>query len=163
MLFSVCETCKGLQKHLNNEQTDTGSSQWVSTSLPNLRASAVNNGCRACTLLLQGILLHHDRFAGIQEGNIRITAKSFDSRPGQTPQDHLSVEIQWKQPGHDNNKCQGDDHAHMGSPNLRLEFFTDGGTRLLSHRTIASHFPDVQALWKGRPRHVIGWVSNASC
>ncbi|KAF2128115.1 HET-domain-containing protein [Dothidotthia symphoricarpi CBS 119687] len=125
-MVSVCATCKGLQKHLNTQESEVGSLRWVSTSLPNLRASAANNRCRACALLLQGILLHHDRFANIREDRIQIMAESFNPRPGRTLQDHLSVEIRWKQLDHDEGECQAGNHEHTGNPDLKLEFFTDG-------------------------------------
>ncbi|KAJ4366188.1 hypothetical protein N0V83_007823 [Neocucurbitaria cava] len=41
-------------------------------------------------------------------------------------QDHLSVEVRWKEQG-DHNACQDDEHEHItGYPDLKLEFFTDG-------------------------------------
>ncbi|ORY16630.1 heterokaryon incompatibility protein-domain-containing protein [Clohesyomyces aquaticus] len=132
-MVSVCTTCKGLQKHLQALDTgipDTHSAQrlhWVNTTLPGLRRST-HGGCRACATLLQGILLHHDRFAGEQEDHIRISAESFIG-PGapsdRDAQNHLSVEVRWKDPG---GECgNGDEHEHDdGYPDLKLEFFTDG-------------------------------------
>jgi hypothetical protein len=124
----VCTTCKGLQTHRRAfdgvQETGTGALQLVDTSLPKLRASAA--GCRACAVLLQGILLHYDRFANIRENAIRITVESFESKPGQSSQDHLSVEARWKEQ-HDEDRDEGDEHDHAGWPNLKLEFFTDGG------------------------------------
>ena len=130
-MVSVCATCKGLQKHLHGldgpQETETGKLQWIDTSLPKLRSSA--SGCRACALILNGILLHHDRFAGQREDGIRVVAVSFTSKPGRTLQDHLSVEIRWKEHD-DHSTCQEDEHEHpTGYPDLKLEFFTDGGTR----------------------------------
>ncbi|KAF2793543.1 HET-domain-containing protein [Melanomma pulvis-pyrius CBS 109.77] len=132
-MVSVCNTCKSLQKHLRSldggvQETDAASVVWVATTLPNLRRST-DGGCRACALLLQGILLHHDRFAGVTENNIRITAESFDSSGpvhGENAQDHLSVEVRW-QKLHDG-CCDGEggEHDHEeGYPDLKLEFFTD--------------------------------------
>ncbi|KAJ4404495.1 hypothetical protein N0V91_005839 [Didymella pomorum] len=120
----VCTTCKGLQKHLkavDDVQEAEGALKLVDTSLPDLRASATN--CRACALLLQGILLHHDRFKDVKENDIRITAESYKSIPGHSSQDHLSVEVRWQDPHGDD--VQEDEHGH-GWPNLKLEFFTDG-------------------------------------
>ncbi|KAF2471007.1 HET-domain-containing protein [Lindgomyces ingoldianus] len=132
-MVSVCTTCKGLQKHLQAlgsgiQETNSASLRWLSTTLPSLRCST-NEGCRACATLLQGILLHHDRFVGVKEERIRISAESFH-QSGSTPsrqdtQDHLSVEVRWKEPGDD---CyDGDEHGHdQVYPDLKLEFFTDG-------------------------------------
>jgi hypothetical protein len=123
----VCMTCKGLQKHLKAvdgvQETETGALKLLDASLPELRASAAN--CRACALLLQGILLHHDRFRDVKENDIYITAESFISTTGRSSQDHLSVEARWQDP-HDDDVQEEDEHGH-GWPNLKLEFFTDGG------------------------------------
>jgi hypothetical protein len=84
-------------------------------------------------LLLQGILLHHDRFAGVTENNIRITAESFNPSAdvqGSNTQDHLSVEVRWSELGDDSCDGEGDQHMHEyeeGYPDLKLEFFTDQG------------------------------------
>lgn len=126
-MVSVCATCKGLQKHLRGLdgplETETGTLQWIATSLPSLRTSS--SGCRACALILNGILLHHDRFAGQKEDGITIVAVSLSSKLGRTLQDHLSVEVRWKEPDGDN-----DEQEHStGYPDLKLEFFTDGGMR----------------------------------
>lgn len=123
----VCTTCKGLQKHQKAvdgvQETEAGALKLVDTSLPDLRASAAN--CRACALLLQGVLLHHDRFRNVKESDICITAESYKSIPGHSSQDHLSVEARWQDP-HDDDVQGEDEHGH-GWPNLKLEFFTDGG------------------------------------
>lgn len=132
----VCTTCKGLQKHLkavDDVQEAEGALKLVDTSLPDLRASATN--CRACALLLQGILLHHDRFKDVKENDIRITAESYKSIPGHSSQDHLSVEVRWQDPHGDD--VQEDEHGH-GWPNLKLEFFADGGKFPLQPLGIAS-------------------------
>ncbi|KAF2627522.1 HET-domain-containing protein [Macroventuria anomochaeta] len=122
----VCATCKGLQKHLKTldgvQKTETGALQLVDASLLDIRASAT--GCRACALLLQGILLHHDRFKNVKESDTRITAESFESVQGRNSQDHLSVEARWKEQ-HDDDEQENDEHGHAGWPNLKLEFFTD--------------------------------------
>jgi len=130
-MVSVCASCKGLQKHLHGldgvEEIDTDTLRWVNTSLPNLRTSS--SGCRACALLLNGILLHHDRFKSRKEEDIWITADSFKTQPGKAVQDHLSVAVRWKE--RDEDECQDDEHEHehtAGYPDLKLEFFTDGGT-----------------------------------
>ncbi|KAJ8114074.1 hypothetical protein OPT61_g3953 [Boeremia exigua] len=117
----ICAICKGLQKLSGpvGGIQDTAL-HLVDASLPDLRASAA--GCRACGLLLQGILLHHDRFKQVKESNIRITAETFKLAPEQTSQDHLSVEVRWKEDGHQ----EDDEHEHAGWPNLKLEYFTDG-------------------------------------
>jgi hypothetical protein len=129
-MVSVCATCKGLQKHLKSldriHQTDAASLLWVNTSLPALRTSAA--GCRACALLLQGILLHHDRFAGVDEASVTITAETFQPAAGRKSQDHLSVDVRWKDQ-HAHDECQEEGDEHTGYPDLKLEFFTDGGTR----------------------------------
>ncbi|KAF2853571.1 HET-domain-containing protein [Plenodomus tracheiphilus IPT5] len=125
-MVSVCASCKGLQKHLHGEQeTETDVVQWVNTSLPGLRTSS--GGCRACALLLNGILLHHDYFAGQKEEDVWITAESFTSKSGQSAQNHLSVEVRWKTQREQNR--QDDEYEHdlsTGYPDLKLEFFTDG-------------------------------------
>jgi len=135
-MVSVCNTCKGLQKHLRSldggiEETDSASGIWVDTTLPRLRSST-NGGCRACSLLLQGILLHHDRFAGVAENNIKITADSIKlpgAVAGQDAQDHLSVAVRWQELSDDSCDEEGDALMHEeGYPDLKLEFFTDQGT-----------------------------------
>ena len=149
----VCATCKGLQKHLKAldgvQESEAGALQLVVTSLPDLRASAA--GCRACALLLQGLLLHHDRFKNVKEDNVRITAESFRSIPGRSSQDHLSLEARWKDQ-QDDDEHEDDDHDHAGWPDLKLEFFTDGGKFPLLLTGIAcalDHFPVV----RGRADH----------
>jgi len=128
-MVSVCGTCQGLQKHLkgsqNIQETDGETLQWMNTSLPSLRASG--NNCRACALLLNGILLHHERFAGIDEQCIQVRAESFVSKPGRTFQDHLSVEMRWKVQDDQDDCLDEDQHEHVGYPDLKLEFYTDGG------------------------------------
>lgn len=129
-MVSVCTTCKGLQKHLRGgiQETESGSLQWLTITLPSLRRST-NAGCRACALLLQGILLHHERFAGVKEENVKIAAESFSTSKSVSQKDaqgHLSVEVRWKQPNDDS--CDQDEHQHEGSyPDLKLEYFTDEG------------------------------------
>ncbi|KAF2677527.1 HET-domain-containing protein [Lentithecium fluviatile CBS 122367] len=127
-MVSVCATCKGLQKHLkapsNTQEPDSLSVvQWVNATLPSLRRSS--GGCRACALLLQGILLHHERFSGIEEQNVRIVAESYQHRSSKHAQDHLSVDVRWKKQS--DQGCEDTTHEHEeGYPDLRLEFFTDG-------------------------------------
>lgn len=134
----VCTTCKGLQKHLKAvdgvQGIEASALKLVDTSLPDLRACAAN--CRACALLLQGILLHHDRFRDIREDDIRITAESYKSIPGRSAQDHLSVEAWWQDP-HNDDVQEEDEHGH-GWPNLKLEFFTDEGKFPLQPLCIAT-------------------------
>ena len=124
----VCATCKGLQGHLKapdgGKETEAGASQLVDTSLPDLRSSAAS--CRACALLLQGILLHYDQFKNVKENDIRITAESFQPVQGRSSQDHLSVEARWKEQ-HEHDDYEDDEYVYAGWPNLKLEFFTDGG------------------------------------
>ncbi|CAN9326770.1 unnamed protein product [Alternaria sp. RS040] len=126
-MVSVCATCKGLQKHLHGESAQENGSEslvWVDTTLPKLRSRST--ACRACALLLNGVLLHHDRFANINEDNVRITAESFKPKTGKTPQEHLSVELRWKD-NDDQDDSHEDDHEHAtGHADLKLEFFTDG-------------------------------------
>lgn len=130
---SGCDTCQGLQKHPKaletSQDTDNHTLQLVNTSLPNLRTSATN--CKACALLLNGILLHHRRFSGIEEERIRIRAESLASI-GRTNQDHLSVEIRWKEQDAHNDDCEDDQQEHVGYPDLKLEYFTDGGKLYLN-------------------------------
>ncbi|RAR12263.1 het domain-containing protein [Stemphylium lycopersici] len=126
-MVSVCATCKGLQKHLHGlnggQDSGTESLVWVNTTLPNLRSSS--STCRACALLVNGILLHHDRFAAIHEDRVRVTAETFNSKLGGNLQDHLSVELRWKE-SEDPEGCQDDDHEHVASnADLKLDFFTD--------------------------------------
>ncbi|KAF1914234.1 heterokaryon incompatibility protein-domain-containing protein [Ampelomyces quisqualis] len=127
-MVSVCGTCHGLQKHLKNSDTaqekDNDTLKWADTTLPSLRASGTN--CRACALMLNGILLHHERLANISEDSVRIKAETFPSRPGRIFQDHLSIEVRWKEQGAQHDDCQDDDHEHVRYPDLKLEFFTDG-------------------------------------
>ncbi|KAF2006678.1 HET-domain-containing protein [Amniculicola lignicola CBS 123094] len=128
-MVSVCTTCKGLQKHLkalDGADAESVTSTWVNTTIPTLRHST-NGGCRACAVLLQGILLHHDRFEGVKEENVRIKAQSFDTSKGKDAQDHLSVEVRWKELG---DGCDDGGHEHepeedTGYPDLKLEFFTN--------------------------------------
>lgn len=130
-MVSVCATCKGLQKHLSpfnngSESDELGVVQWVNATLPRLRQST-SGGCRACALVLQGILLHHDRFKGVEEERVRIVAHSYRSSPSEKAQDHLSVDVRWKE--QPDESCEETAHEHEdGYPDLRLEFFTDGGT-----------------------------------
>ncbi|KAG9188383.1 hypothetical protein G6011_02306 [Alternaria panax] len=126
-MVSVCATCKGLQTHLHGESAQGNRADalpWVDTTLPNLRSRS--SACRACALLLSGVLLHHDRFANIAEDNVRVTAESFKSKPGKALQEHLSVELRWKD-NDDQDDCHGDDQERAaGHADLKLEFFTDG-------------------------------------
>lgn len=132
-MVSVCGTCQGLQKHLraldSSQETKTDTLQWSNTTLPDLRSSGGN--CRACALMLNGILLHHEHFQNVEEERVRIKAESFTSKPGQTFQDHLSVEVRWNQQETQNDDCGDDNHEHTGYPDLKLEFFTDGGRRCI--------------------------------
>jgi hypothetical protein len=71
---------------------------------------------------LQGILLHHDRFAGEKEEEVKIIAESFPS--AKSTQQHLSVELRWKH--HDHGCCDDDADDHEdGYPDLKLEYFRD--------------------------------------
>jgi hypothetical protein len=145
-MVSVCGTCQGLQKHLRalevQQDIENGNLPWVNTSLQNLRISGAN--CRACALLLNGVLLHHDRLAGFKEDRIRIKAETFPTKPGQPFQDHLSVEVRWKEQEEDvhHDGCQEDQHQHDGYPDLKLEFFTDGGKQppLLSTGSLSRRY-----------------------
>ncbi|KAF1943504.1 hypothetical protein EJ02DRAFT_343095 [Clathrospora elynae] len=126
-MVSVCSTCRGLQKHLHGldgtQEAESESLLWLNTSLPKLRASS--GACRACALLLNGILLHHDRFTSVNEESMRVTAESFTSKSGRNIQDHLSVELRWQES--DDHDCQDEEHEHTtGHADLKLEFFTDG-------------------------------------
>ncbi|KAH7394458.1 heterokaryon incompatibility protein-domain-containing protein [Pyrenochaeta sp. MPI-SDFR-AT-0127] len=128
-MVSVCATCKGLQKHLHgldgSQEAETEKLQWIDTSLPALKGSAAG-GCKACAVILNGVLLHHDRFAGQKDDRIKIKAESFSSKKGQSLQDHLSVEMRWKEYDEQGDN-QDDEHEHaLGYPDLKLEFFTDG-------------------------------------
>ena len=160
----VCATCKGLQKHLKAivgaSEAETGALKLLDASLPDLRASAA--GCRACALLLQGILLHHDRFKDVKENDIRITAESFKSIPGRGSYDHLSVEARWKEQHGDDEHEDDDEHGNAGWPNLKLEFFTDGGRFPLQPTGIAcasNYRRDV----RGRADHSYIRLSKNAC
>jgi len=123
-MSSACVSCNGLQKHLlgNTQVSQNGSLQWVNTSLPRLRASAEN--CPACKLLLNGILFHHERVANIKESRIRIRAESFPSAPGRISQDHLSLELRWREEDqHVDENYEEDEYEAY--PDLKLEYFTD--------------------------------------
>lgn len=135
-MVSVCATCKGLQNHLKPfgttfQDPDSTSSLWVNTTLPSLRHSTNAGGCRACALLLQGILLHHDRFAGVREESVRIKAECFGASKvpdGNPSQGHLSVEVRWKGAGPeqcDEDEQMHDHDHHEGYPDLKIEYFTD--------------------------------------
>jgi hypothetical protein len=128
-MVSVCATCKGLQKHLHGldgaQENGANSLLWVNSTLPNLRSSS--SACRACALLLNGVLLHHDRFAGVNEDSVRVKAQSFGPKQGKSSQEHLSVELRWKE-SDDHDGCHDEEHEHTaGNADLKLEFFTDGG------------------------------------
>ena len=135
-MVSVCSVCKGLQIHLRagdgeQQQPDAESTEplrWLNTTLPNLRRSSTA-GCRACALLLHGILLHHDRFADAREESVRISAESFPTPAKSEPdgQDHLSVSVRWKSQDDDTIIDDNDDLEPEGYPDLKLEFFTDSG------------------------------------
>jgi len=132
-MVSVCVTCKGLQKNHHGfdgaQSNVTRSSPLVDTTLPNLRLRS--SACRACALLLDGILLHHDRFASIQEDRIRVTAGPFHPKSEKGFQGPLSVELRWQE----SDDQDDEEHLHTaGHADLKLEFFTDMGT------------------WKTRPR-----------
>jgi hypothetical protein len=126
---TVCATCTGLQKHLEEPQQNLGTAppssvRWANTTLPHLRTSS--GSCRGCALLLQGILLHHGRFASIKEDQIKVIAETLHSARTCASQDHLSVELRWK--GHEDECDEMSDHEHEeGYPDLKLEFFTDQG------------------------------------
>lgn len=127
--MSVCATCTGLQRHLREPDRDrTAESpstvRWVTTTLPQLRISSKE--CRACALILQGILLHRGLFATIKEDRVRVIAETFYSVRSKTSQDHLSVEVRWKE---QLDECDDtDDHDHEEiCPDLKLEFYTDDG------------------------------------
>jgi hypothetical protein len=58
-----------------------------------------------------------------------VTAESFKPKSGKSHQEHLSVELRWKE-SDDHDGCQDDEHEHTaGNADLKLEFFTDGGMR----------------------------------
>ncbi|KAF2017636.1 HET-domain-containing protein [Aaosphaeria arxii CBS 175.79] len=129
-MVSICPNCKGLQNRLGASDLGHGHApqrtQWLSTTLPDLELSA-NEGCRACSLLLQGILLHHHRFAGAKQGDVKIKAESFNDSNAQR---HLSVELRWVQPDFDipdQHEMNGDDDSEA-HPDLKLEFFVDVST-----------------------------------
>jgi hypothetical protein len=82
--------------------------------------------------MLNGVLLHHERFAAVNEDTVRIKAESFVSKPGRPFQDHLSVEVRWKEQDTQHDERHEDQHEHVGYPDLKLEFFTDGGMCLVS-------------------------------
>ncbi|USP79146.1 hypothetical protein yc1106_06420 [Curvularia clavata] len=133
-MVSVCATCKGLQNHFHGlhgaQDGSTGTLTWVNTSLSTLRSSS--NACHACALLLNGILLHSDRFAGVNDDKIRVMAESFSAKPERNLQGHLSVELRWKD-NEDHDECQNGNHEHAAGPaDLKLEFFTDEGIYYLS-------------------------------
>lgn len=137
-MVSVCGTCKGLQKHLKpgdaSQELEPDTVQWVNTSLANLRSSASN--CRACALLLNGILLHHERFAGFKEDRITIKVENFATKPGRTSQSHLSVELRWRELDAQHDECQDDPHDQTGYPDLKLEYFTSGGMWFVLNQSI---------------------------
>ncbi|KAF1974207.1 HET-domain-containing protein [Bimuria novae-zelandiae CBS 107.79] len=125
--MAVCATCTGLQKHLKDPAQDiatgTSSVRWMNATLAHLRASS--GGCRACALILNGVLLYHGRFATVKEDKIKVIAESFHSDRTKTLQEHLSVEIRWQE---HQDECgdSDDEHEHEESyPDLKLEFFAD--------------------------------------
>jgi hypothetical protein len=132
-MISPCITCKGLQKQ--NLPTNGAhvtapleSIEWVNTALSDLRQSSAT--CRACALLLQGILLHHDRFSRASEDDVRVVAESFQPGSVNDAQLHLSLELRWRQCG---DTCVYNDDEDITEnhgdryPDLKLEFFTDRG------------------------------------
>lgn len=131
-MVTVCASCKGLQKQLHslNSAQETGKDilQWMNTSLRELRTSSAS--CRACALILNGILSHHDRFHDQYEEDVFIKVESYRSKPDQDAQDHLSVEVWWKgrhgQSAREDEEEADDDEQYGGYPDLKLEFFTDG-------------------------------------
>lgn len=159
-MVSVCGTCQGLQKHLkaleSPQETENDNLQWVNTALPSLRVSASN--CRACALLVNGILLHHERFAGVKEDSICVKAESFASKPPRSFQDHLSVELRWKEQDAQHDECQDDQHEHAGYPDLKLEFFTDGGRRLVPDPDRIGDFRHCFSIFV--PRHAEGSLAQ---
>lgn len=154
-MVSVCGSCHGLQKHLKAletpQETESETVQWVNTSLPSLRASA--NDCRACALLVNGVLLHHECFHGVDEEKIQIKAEIFAPKPSRISQDHLSVELRWKElelQDAQQDECQEDQHEHLGYPDLKLEVFTNGGRRHILRMGDFTYFAIRQGvtLWK---------------
>ncbi|PVI06654.1 HET-domain-containing protein [Periconia macrospinosa] len=124
-MASMCETCQGLQKHLQvfeeRDQADRlAATQWVNTTLPSLRRSSAN--CRACALLVQAILLHHSRFSGADEESVGVVVESFESSTVEIAQDHLSIEVRWKSAS---NGVDVQDEIKESYPDLKLEIFTD--------------------------------------
>lgn len=81
-------------------------------------------------MVQQGILLHHDRFAHVNEEHVNISAESFNlGAETQNAQDHLSVELRWKP---NDERCSDGigehEHDHEQDekyPDLKLEFYTD--------------------------------------
>jgi hypothetical protein len=80
--------------------------------------------------VLQGILLHHDGLVGVSEDAVRIAAESFTDAPGKKAQGHLSVELRWTPVEDECDDASEEPHQHDPKyPNLKLEFYTDKGTR----------------------------------
>ncbi|OCL11897.1 HET-domain-containing protein [Glonium stellatum] len=124
-MVSICKTCRGLQKSQRTpEGGASGALQWFNTTLPLLRRSATA-GCRGCALILQGILLHHDRFIGVSEERLKISAESFLPGPDkQSVQAHLSVELRWKSREDIEPDTLELDYEEK-YPDLKLEFYAE--------------------------------------
>lgn len=127
--MSICATCGNLRARgeaLGGDEERDGDTavRLVDATLAQLRLSS--GGCRACAVLLNGVLFYHNRFATIKEEDIKITAETF---PSKALQDHLSVDVRWKfhdeESGHMDVEDGGDDEHKESYPDLRLEFFTD--------------------------------------
>lgn len=129
-MVSACTTCKRLQKFKQMESlthSSEMSTEWMNTNLAKLRGSS-GGGCRACSLLLQGILLHHDKFAASREEDVKVRAQTYQS-PDPT-QNHLSVELHWKPPNSDDSGLEDEDEDdEVGLPDLKLEYYTEEGMR----------------------------------
>ncbi|KAF2493580.1 HET-domain-containing protein [Lophium mytilinum] len=128
-MVSICNTCQNLQRPSKAPDGATHEPfRWLKTTLPALRRSATA-GCRGCALVLQGILLHHDRLVGVNEDAVRIAAESFTAVSGKQVQDHLSLELRWTASEDDCGEVSDDDHHHheheLTYPDLKLEFYTD--------------------------------------
>jgi hypothetical protein len=158
-MVSVCKICRGLQKSQRMpEGGASGALHWFSTTLPVLRRSATA-GCRGCALILQGVLLHHDRFVGLNEDRLKISAESFVPGPDrQSVQSHLSVELRWKSREDAEADAPELDYEEK-YPDLKLEFYAEKGMLSCYSSTSSSESRESLMHGPGSPLSPCFWVS----
>ena len=148
MTMSVCATCaslrvRGKASKDDEERDGNRSVRLVDTTLAQLRGSS--GSCRACAVLLNGVLFYHSRFAAVKEDETKITADVF---PSKALQDHLTVNVRWT--SHEEESDDMEEHEHEEDyPDLKLEFFTDESK---SSQPLPLRQPSKRGLRSGSPR-----------